>query len=281
MMFRRAGAGDAAALEAILSARPAATMFARANLREHGLGGPRSTRFWIGGGSVLGLTGDGMVLPCLSDTAHAGAAAQTLATEVPAAVVLAGMIGPAPEVRAVLAATGLAGAPCRLNADEPGCVLDLPDLRMPPALPDAVLSPAAADDAFLPDWRAAYHAEVLGTPPAEAKDRAAAEIAAYVARGSHRVLRVAGRPVAFAGFNAILPDIVQVGGVYVPPALRGRGHGRRVVALHLAEAGVPRACLFSVSASALRAYAAIGFRPAAPIALVLFDGAQALCGVAG
>jgi predicted GNAT family acetyltransferase len=60
-----------------------------------------------------------------------------------------------------------------------------------------------------------------------------------------------------------LPDVVQVGGVYTPPALRGKGHARLALALHLAEArgkGVGRAILYAFSEPAARAYRAIGFQ---------------------
>jgi predicted GNAT family acetyltransferase len=66
---------------------------------------------------------------------------------------------------------------------------------------------------------------------------------------------------------------VQVGGIYTPPALRGRGLARAAVALHLAEArntGVSRAVLFAASPAAARAYTAIGFQPNGSFALVLF-----------
>ncbi|MFN3954519.1 MAG: GNAT family N-acetyltransferase [Pararhodobacter sp.] len=95
--------------------------------------------------------------------------------------------------------------------------------------------------------------------------------------GSHRLLRRAGQIVALTGFNADLGDAVQVGGVYCPPALRGRGLARLAVALHLAEArarGATRAVLFAASAPAVRAYRALGFQPADEITLVLFASPQ-------
>jgi predicted GNAT family acetyltransferase len=64
------------------------------------------------------------------------------------------------------------------------------------------------------------------------------------------------------GFNAQTADIVQIGGVYTPPPLRSRGHARRAVALHLAEArdrGVRAPRSLRSGAAAARAYEAIGF----------------------
>ena len=57
-------------------------------------------------------------------------------------------------------------------------------------------------------------------------------------------------------------DLVQIGGVYTPPGLRGQGHARRAVALHREEAraeGIRTAILFASGAAACRAYEAIGF----------------------
>lgn len=65
-------------------------------------------------------------------------------------------------------------------------------------------------------------------------------------------------------FNARLPEIVQVGGVWTPPELRGRGYARCVIAAHLRVArrsGADRAILFTDEENlpAQRAYEALGF----------------------
>ena len=50
-----------------------------------------------------------------------------------------------------------------------------------------------------------------------------------------RLLLEAGAPVAMAGINARVGDVVQVGGVFVPEGARNRGLGRRVTAALLRE----------------------------------------------
>jgi predicted GNAT family acetyltransferase len=83
--------------------------------------------------------------------------------------------------------------------------------------------------------------------------------------------------VAGTGFNARLPGIVQVGGVWVPPPLRRQGLARGAVALHLLEArteGVGRAILFSASDHAARAYRSLGFREIGRFTLLLFREPQ-------
>ena len=70
--------------------------------------------------------------------------------------------------------------------------------------------------------------------------------------------------------------MVQVGGVFTPPELRGRGHARAVVAgslLSARAAGVSRAVLFTEreNAPARRAYQALGFRVVGDYGMVLLD----------
>ncbi|MFN4191607.1 MAG: GNAT family N-acetyltransferase [Tabrizicola sp.] len=160
----------------------------------------------------------------------------------------------------------------RLDDDEPGFALDLADLRLPDA-PGTRLVPAAkvARDLLLA-WRAAATVETQGMPPSQSRACAAKDVDGWLDRDSHRVLLHNGQPVALTGFNAALPEIVQVGGVYTPPDLRNRGYARTAVALHLAEAraaGANRAVLFAATPAAVRAYRALGFQPAADFTLFL------------
>ncbi|MBU7585136.1 MAG: GNAT family N-acetyltransferase [Nostoc sp. TH1S01] len=88
-------------------------------------------------------------------------------------------------------------------------------------------------------------------------------IVAVAAR--HWILVAEDTPIAYTTFNAWLPDIVQIGGVWTPPALRSRGYAKCVVAGSLLEArshGVERAILFTnrENHAAQAAYRGIGFR---------------------
>ncbi|MGL4234644.1 GNAT family N-acetyltransferase [Tabrizicola sp.] len=281
-MIRAAVPKDEAVLEAFLLRHVDGAMFPLSNLRDQGLGEgdfasahPHATRFWIDGdpiGGILALTRGGMLLPMLPNGFDAGAFVPVLAD-----MDLTGAVGPAGQVRRLLTGLGLAGRPAVVDRDEPGFALDLASLRIP-AADGAKLIPVGADyRALLVDWRADYHRTTLGTPEDQVADRAAGDIDNCIANGRHRVLLLNGQPVAMTGFNAALPEIVQIGGVYTPPALRNRGYARLALALHLAEArakGVARAVLFAASEAASRAYLSIGFQPSQPVALVLFDGAQ-------
>jgi RimJ/RimL family protein N-acetyltransferase len=275
-MIREAGPDDRAEVEVRLAARIDGAMFPLANLRAFGIakGGfasedRRASRFWLAGrAGVIALTRAGIVLPLLDPETDLDALGARFADHP-----LTGVVGPAGSARPVLAALGLAGHPMRLDADEPGFALDLAELRLP-RLPGAELRPLDhADRGLLATWRAAAKVETEGMTPVEAQDGAERDISVWIAEDNHRLLWWDGRPVAMTGFNACLPEIVQVGGVYTPPALRNRGYARSAVALHLAEArarGCVRAVLFAASPAASRAYLAIGFRPAAPFTLTLF-----------
>jgi RimJ/RimL family protein N-acetyltransferase len=276
-MIREAGPGDRKAIEALMMRRIDGAMFPLSNLRAHGLGEgnfasdhDQAIRVWhVGQESLIALTRRGMLLPLLVGEPDLGNLRGVLA-----GVTVTGAIGPAASVRPVLAALDLTDHPMLKDEDEPGFALDLADLRVHDRS-GAVLVPATAERRpMLVDWRTAYHGEVLGTPAAEAPARAAMEIDGYIARDSHRVLMLDGQPVAMTGFNARLPEIVQVGAVYTPPYLRNKGYARLAVALHLAEAreaGTRRAVLFAASDAAARAYQAIGFQPTFAFALVLFS----------
>jgi GNAT superfamily N-acetyltransferase len=250
-------------------------MFPLSNLAGAGLNGPGpyGMRFWVTGNvsGTIGLTNGGMLQP-----QWPGAADWAAARAVLAGAEVTGVIGPAEQVPALVAALGFSIAAKRMNTTEPGFVLDLNGLIIPKG-PGVLAGLEAAEPAVLAAWRANYLTVVTGTPPDRAVQQAPGEIGQFRAAGRHRVLLEDGNPVALCGFNAVLPDVVQVGGVYVPPDLRGRGRARRAVALLLAEArarGVRRARLFAVSEQAARAYRAIGFGPADPVGLVLFAEPQ-------
>ncbi len=280
--MREAGPGDLAAVEAFLLQHAEGAMFPLSNLRAHGLGDgdfgsphAHAQRIWMlddGPSGVLAVTRGGMLMPVLPVGGDAGRFGAVLAD-----LEITGAVGPAGQVRALLSGLGLAGRPALRDADEPGFALALDRLRLPATQAGGLIPLTADHRALLVGWRADYHREILGTPENRVLGMAEAEIDAAIARDSHRVLVVEGQPVAMTGFNATLPQIVQIGGVYTPPDLRNRGYARLSVALHLAEArgrGVRRAVLFAASEAAARAYRGIGFQPAGSVALVLFDGVQ-------
>jgi predicted GNAT family acetyltransferase len=125
-------------------------------------------------------------------------------------------------------------------------------------------------------WRHDYLCETLGATPGEpTRKRAGEEIARAVEEGRAFVLAMADNILAYAGFNATLPDMVQVGGVYSPPAERGLGYARAAThgALLAARArGVKRAILFTAEENipAKRCYEGLGFQRVGDYGIVIY-----------
>jgi GNAT superfamily N-acetyltransferase len=272
-MIRAAGPEDRAEVEARLTARMDEAMFPLTSLRTHGLSRDGfaarhdyASRFWlVGATGVVAMNHAEMLMAVLAE-----ADALTPFRALLAGARVRDAVGPAQSIRPLIAVLGLDRKPTHKDHDEPGFGLDLANLALP-HLPGSHLVPAAdVDRALLVGWRAAYKRELMTAAGHDIRNQAEADIDRYIAQDSHRVLTMDGKPVALTGFNARLPEIVQVGGVYTPPDLRGRGYARRAVALHLVEArerGVRRSVLFAASAPAARAYRAIGFQPTQPFTL--------------
>ena len=258
------------ALLAALRANAARAMFPLSNVLNHGTAGDRrSTVFHCDDPTapraVLATSEEGMLMPLLLDGAAFPDLRPILAGRVPM-----GAVGETSAVRAALAASGLADAPTTLASDEPHFEMDLARLRVPPG--PGHLVPATHDPVTVLNWRIAYKTE-LRSPPTD-RETLSPQIEEAIARDTIRLLiDDYGRPLAMTGINAQAGGVVQVGGVYVPPALRRRGLGRRVVVLHLAEMrarGIKRATLFAANEAAARAYAGIGFARIGTFSIVLF-----------
>jgi RimJ/RimL family protein N-acetyltransferase len=265
--------GEERAVERFLVTHADSSLFLRRNLAERGLadGSERHCGTWAGAfadGRLVGVAQHsrfGAVLVQAPADAGAVALEAVRASERP----VGGFIGPWTQVLAARAALGFDGAPMRMESREGLYALPLDGLIVPTTLASATwrCRRARADEVdLLVEWRVGYNVEANGQedgPKLRAWSREEMEMG--LAERASWVLEVDGAPVAFQQFNAMLPDIVQVGGVWTPPSLRGRGYGRAVVAgaLRAVRAeGVRRGVLFTGDANvpAQRAYAALGFR---------------------
>jgi GNAT superfamily N-acetyltransferase len=281
---RRLGPGDEAAVRAFLAPHVDSSLFLLGNLRARGLEdtGAAYSGTWAAAfdrGEVAAVAAhcwNGVLLVqaprALPEVARAAVAASGRP--------LAGLSGPRPQVEEARRALGLEGAPASLDHEAELFSLDLARLEVPAALArgEVTCGPPAPDErALLSEWRVAYAVETLGAVPGEALRKACSEeVARLAAEGNAFVLRAEGEAVAFSGFNARLPEVVQVGGVWTPPELRGRGHARAVVAGSLLAArgeGVGRAVLFTERGNhpARRAYLALGFRVVGDYGMVLLE----------
>lgn len=268
----RATPVDRPEIEAFLAPDAERAMFPLNNLSHHGMSGghPFAVTMWLTRHNgritdVLTQTESGMVMPFLPSQDYAAAARVLHGRAV------SSIIGTRDWARGVEAATGLTTAAKSLDHDEPHFALTLDAMTLPTG-PGQIMPLAMAPPDTIKAWMLDYELNTLNTPPHMAQQEAEEDYTRYTTTGSHVVLMDGDTPLAMTGFNAQLPHIVQIGGVYTPPPLRGQGHARRAVALHLALArtrGVQRATLFSANAYAALAYRALGFRQIGDWSLIL------------
>jgi RimJ/RimL family protein N-acetyltransferase len=263
--------GDERDVEAFLAVHADSSLFLRRNLLV-GLA-DRDTPYH---GTWAGAFEDGRLVAVAQHTrfgsvvvqAPAHTAAVTRAAARASARPVAGFIGPLRQALAARAALGWAGVPMRVESHEGLYALPLDALRVPAPLARGAwrCRPPRRDELDrLVEWRVGFNVESNGLPDTPAvRASSHEEIERGLAEDASWVLEVDGTAVAFQQFNAMLPDVVQVGGVWTPPPLRGRGYARAVVAgaLLVARAGgVRRSVLFTgdTNEPAKRAYAALGF----------------------
>jgi len=266
------GPGDERRLEAWLAPRTATSLFLRSNARAAGLRdeGRELQGTYVAAvvdGALVGVAAhywNGMLIL----SAERAVAALARAAVERSGRALQGFLGPWDQVVAARAALGLADRPAALEQREALFTLDLARLVVPPRLEaGAVRVRRTRDDELegLVAWRTDYEIEALGGergPALEARSRVVLD--RLQRRGAQYVLEDDGRVVAYTAFTAELPDWVQVGGVWTPPALRGRGHARAAVAGSLLDArarGVTSSVLFTGehNVAARRAYLALGY----------------------
>lgn len=198
---------------------------------------------------------------------------------------VAGLVGPWAQVEQARRLLGLQAAPCTLENKEVLFSLSLQELKVPPVLVRGEVSCRRArveEVERLAPQRHDYMVEAIGEAPGDSLLARARELLEISARAGHLfVLEKGGEPVATCGFNAALPDIVQIGGVFTPVPVRGRGYGRAVVAgaLRLVRAeGVQKSVLFTGhdNPAAQQAYRAIGYQATGDYGLALFREGQPL-----
>jgi uncharacterized protein len=276
--------GDEPVLQAFLAGHADSSMFLRSNARAAGL---RDEGKLFQATYVAAFEGDrltavaahcwnGMILvqaPAHLDAVVRAAAARSGRTAI------TGFSGPLAQVIQARATLGLSARPAKLDSREGLFALDLSELRVPAALASGEVACRRSADSeldLLAAWRADYLVELAHLERGHALLASArAEILGGHAAGDLFVLTAGGQPVAMTAFNAQLPEVVQVGGVWTPPALRRRGYARAVVAGSLLAKGAPRAILFTgdENHAAIEAYTSLGFARVGEYELVLFgDG---------
>jgi ribosomal protein S18 acetylase RimI-like enzyme len=157
--------------------------------------------------------------------------------------------------------------------------LDLERLVVPEPLASGRLRcvfPVENDTELLVRWGVAYNAETLGADRGPRVERSwRSRVREAIDERRLFLLLRDDEPVAMSGFNAAVPEAVQIGGVFTPPALRRRGFARACVAGSLVFARqqrVRQAVLFTEPDNpARRAYEAIGFREVGRYGILLYE----------
>jgi ribosomal protein S18 acetylase RimI-like enzyme len=274
--------GDEAALDTFLARHADSSMFLRSNVRAVGLldrGQPLQGTYVAAfeHGAIVAVAAHCWNEMVLVQAPVYVEASVTEAVRCSGRVV-AGFSGPWRQVVAAREALGLGDAPAIKDSHEDLYALDLQHLVVPAALAAGELSCRHSEKReldLLVEWRVGFAVEALGaTDDPELRKASRENVLLHHARRSDWVLFDGETPVSYSVFSAMLPEIVQIGGVWTPPTLRRRGYGRSVVAGSLLEArkqGVQRAVLFADprNPAAKRAYLALGFRIVGDYGLVL------------
>src|SRR4051794_20645853 len=187
------------------------------------------------------------------------------------------IVGPCSQAEAARMGLGLSDRKLQKHSCEDLFALDMSDLITPPQLAsERVLCRRAetGDLSRLRGWRFYYEMESTGLPDSEETRKIAnTGIEGHVERREAFVLEVDGQPVSMCTYNARADDMVQIGGVWTPPGLRGRGYARMVVAgalQHGKDEGLKRAILYTEVLSARRAYEALGFQRIGDYGVIVF-----------
>lgn len=268
-------AGDESRLSAFFERAPDRSLMQRANLARAGAGwsGQRYGGVFAGAFEGERLTGviahywNGFLLPLVGDIARDFR--PLLARLLDASPLqVNGVVGDWDQVSATLMHPRINGRAVRRRAREILFGLPLAALRVPEPLRfgEITVRPIEADDVpMLTAWRMEFLVDTFKLTRGPATfDEAANDLAAALEEKRGFVVEADGRMLAYSGFNAALPDVVQVGGVYTPPFARARGLARAAVAgslLKARESGARRAVLFTdvANVAAQRAYGALGF----------------------
>ena len=280
MQIRPLNSQDEPLLEAFLYPRRDSSMFLRSNAKRGGLHAGRTPEeLFVGAfhdGEIVGVVAQGaggmLLLQAPGSVTELVRACVGLSRRP-----VTGLAGPLSQAEEARTALRLNAQNASYHREEWLYGLNLRDLGVPIALSAGGVpcrAPLPSERDTLRAWRLAYDIESLGaTDTEETRQSSNRVLDQQIADGNAWVALEDGVPVSLSALNAKLPDIVQLGGIYTPPALRGRGFARVACAAALLAArarGAERAVLFTSNPAAARAYEALGFRRTGSYAVLLF-----------
>lgn len=177
---------------------------------------------------------------------------------------ICGILGDEIQAKIVIDLLEISSSSFALNAIDGLYQLSLSEMSVPNHVYQLKNARYCAPD-LLKRWLTDYHIEALGADLSNPLSIDSINNAINEASDSDDLWILAhnGLPLSLCGFNASLPDIVQIGPVWTPVEYRNQGYARAIVALCLLEAkknGVKQAILFTNNLAAERAYLSIGFK---------------------
>ena len=203
-----------------------------------------------------------------------------------------GILGQDSQVQAVIDGLGLSDAQYATDYNEELYELDLENLIIPDHIEEHRYSIISAGVSvgvstgqqvgkqILKQWIKDYELETRTVGDADNHDAHVEErVERTIKDGDCWVLFVDGQPVSLSGFNARLPDVVQIGPVWTPIESRNKGYARLLVALTLEKArneGIQKSVLFTDTPAGAKAYKAIGFREVGSYRLALLKNRAVL-----
>ncbi len=276
MLIRRLQLGDEVALEQFLSLYPDTSMFLRSNLRASGLeyrdecyhgdyfASFRSepSKDTING--VLAHYWNGNVMMQAEDFDSLKQLCFHFRRKISRP--LAGILGDGDQSAFVISELGLPHNNFAINGNDGLYSLALSSLEILSLPQDKNVQMIQAGDiesSVLVEWIKQYEKAVLGLDNDNAFDARAKNRADRMRQEKNAWILLSDQtPVSLCGFNAQLPEIVQIGPVWTPPEHRNKGYARVLLALVLEQArtqGVKKAVLFTDNPAAAKAYQAVGF----------------------
>lgn len=284
--IRRLGPADRAQVDDFLTSHRASSMFLRSNIHHAELqdGVERYQGLYVGAFDGDRLTDIGAHYW----NGHIILQAPTLPAEIAVAAAqdsgrsVNGILGPWAQVKTAEPHVDLDRSRLGKVVPEHLYMLNLESLKVPKSLSQEDVQHRFAtvlDLLILVAWRRVYDRITMGFPDHAIDDvRNRDMLAGMIEEQRLWVLEVNGAPVAVSTFSAVLPDTVQVGGVFTDESHRGRGFARSVVAATLIDArqsGVVDAILFTEADnfSAQHAYESLGFVRAGDYGMVVLDPA--------
>lgn len=190
-----------------------------------------------------------------------------------------GIFGPDEQVQVLLKNTDLKKFAKKNQRKEHLLGMNLDELIMPEICfdPDySIRLPVEADRELMNYWRYEFEIETgLSKNSPETKERVSDDVQHFMTNGRYWLFEYQKNPVSFVGFNAIITDTVQPGGVWTPPQQRNKGYARAATAMILQlareEWGKTKSVLFTNNPAAEKAYISLGYRFFGHYALIMLD----------